>query len=104
MRRFPPVTGRRLRAARRRRLEFDSLEVRLAPAVAISIGDATVTEGNSGTVNATFTVSLSGSSSKKITVDFATSDGTATAGADYVAKSGTVTFNHGQTSQTVTIA
>src|SRR5439155_20364965 len=54
----------------------------------VSISDATVIEGNSGTVNAVFTVSLSAPSDKSITVSYATADGTASAGADYVAKSG----------------
>ena len=39
----------------------------------------TVTEGDSGTQTATFTVSLSAPSGKPITVDYATADGTATA-------------------------
>ena len=38
-----------------------------------------------------------------MTVDFATADGTATAGADYVTTSGTVTFAAGQASQTIRI-
>ena len=41
----------------------------------LSINDVTVTEGNSGTVNATFTVSLSAASSQPVTVSFATADG-----------------------------
>ena len=69
----------------------------------ISISDVTAAEGNSGTTNFNFTVSLTASSASTITVAYATTDGTATAPTDYVAKSGTVTFTPGQTSQTVTI-
>ncbi len=51
----------------------------------LSINDVTVTEGNSGTSLATFTVSLSALSSSNVTFDIASADGTATAGSDYVA-------------------
>ncbi|MBL8152514.1 MAG: hypothetical protein JNN15_21575, partial [Blastocatellia bacterium] len=61
-------------------------------AVTLSINNATVTEGNSGTVNAVFTVSISGTSTQPVTVDFATADGTATAGSDYTSTTGTLTF------------
>lgn len=44
----------------------------------ITISDATVTEGNSGTINATFTVTLSNASTSPITVQYNTADGTAT--------------------------
>ena len=54
----------------------------------ISVGDVTVTEGNSGTVAATFTVSLNVPSGRGVTVDYATANGTATAPADYQAASG----------------
>jgi hypothetical protein len=70
----------------------------------IAIDDTTVTEGNAGTVNATFTVTLSRTSSAAVTVDFATADGTATAPADYAAASGTLTFAPGETSKTVSVA
>ncbi|NER99425.1 MAG: calcium-binding protein, partial [Symploca sp. SIO1B1] len=57
----------------------------------------------SGTRNATFTVSLSAASSESITVEYATGDDTAIAGLDYTAQSGKLTFNPGETSQTITI-
>ncbi len=69
----------------------------------VSIGDATVTEGNTGSVNAVFTVSLSGTSSQTVTVQYATANGTATAGSDYTATSGTLTFTPGQLTQTVSV-
>jgi hypothetical protein len=70
----------------------------------LSIGDATVTEGNSGTTDATFTVSLSEASGKTVTVDYATADGTATtADNDYQASSAKLTFAPGETSKTITV-
>jgi len=74
------------------------------PSPGISISNVTLGEGNSGTSNANFTVSLTASSASTITVNFVTADNSATiANNDYVAKSGTVTFTPGQTSQPVTI-
>jgi hypothetical protein len=72
--------------------------------VSVSIRDATVTEGNTGTVNATFTVTLSRATNVDVTVQYATADITATAGSDYTAASGTVTIPAGQTTATVTVA
>lgn len=69
----------------------------------VSIGNASKTEGNSGTANMSFTATLSKAATVPVTVDYATSNGTATAGSDYVAGSGTVTFAAGQTSQTVNV-
>jgi hypothetical protein len=70
---------------------------------ALSFSDVTVNEGNSGTTNAVFTVSLSAVSGQSVTVNFATADGTASAGSDYVATNGLLTFAPGTTSQTVTV-
>ena len=76
-----------------------------APSVTISIDDASVTEGDSGTVNATFHVSLSAASAQTVTVAYATAPGTATATTDYKSKAlTTLTFMPGQTSKPVTIA
>ena len=72
-------------------------------APSLSVNDVTVTEGNSGTVNAAFTVTLSATSSQTVTVNYATANGTATVGSDYVAASGQVTFQPGQTSRAVTV-
>jgi hypothetical protein len=74
-------------------------------APSISIADAAaVTEGNSGTVDANFTISLSAPSAQTVTVAYSTADGTATSGSDYQPKSQTLTFNPGETSQVVSIA
>jgi Tol biopolymer transport system component len=69
----------------------------------ITINDLTVTEGNTGSVNATFTVALSTSSSQAVTVNYATADGTATAPADYQSISGLLTFNPGDITRTITV-
>ena len=70
----------------------------------VSVSDATVTEGNSGTTNAAFTITLSKAGTKPVTVSYTTANGTATAGQDYTASTGTVTFAAGQVSQVITIA
>src|SRR5207302_317230 len=63
----------------------------------------TVTQSSSGTTSAVFTVSLSMASMQSITVNYTTADGTAIAGGDYQAASGTLTFNPGETSKTITV-
>jgi len=70
---------------------------------AISVNDVSVVSPTSGTVSAFFTVSLSAVSSTALSVNFATANGTATAGSDYTAVSGTLTFAPGQISQTVAV-
>jgi CSLREA domain-containing protein len=71
----------------------------------LSINDVTVTEGNSGTVDATFTVTLSAASGQTVTVNYQTANGTATiADGDYLGiPSTTLTFNPGETTKTVTV-
>jgi len=70
---------------------------------AVSVRNTTAPEGNSGQSLATVTVVLSNQSLVPVTVDYTTVDGSATAGADYVASSGTVTFVPGDTSEPITI-
>jgi large repetitive protein len=69
----------------------------------LSVGDVSVPEGNFGTSNATFTVSLDIPSEQTVTVGYATADGTATAGSDYTATSGSLSFGPGVTSKTVNV-
>jgi Ca2+-binding RTX toxin-like protein len=74
------------------------------PLPAVSISDDSQFEGNAGTTPFTFAVSLSNPSFQTITVDFATADGTATvADNDYQPATGTVVFNPGETTKTVTV-
>jgi Calx-beta domain/Glycosyl hydrolases family 18 len=69
----------------------------------VSVGNASVNEGNSGSSNLAFTVALSKASTKPVTVKYVTANGTAIAGQDYQAGSGTVTFAPGVTSQVITV-
>jgi probable HAF family extracellular repeat protein len=69
----------------------------------MSISDVTVAEGNSGTRAAAFTVTLSAASSQQVAVTYATANGTATAGSDYVGTTGTLTFAPGDTSKTIPV-
>ena len=69
----------------------------------LSINDVTVTEGDSGTTNAVFTVNLSAASTQTVSVNYGTANGTATAGSDYTATSNTLSFAPGQTSKTISV-
>jgi hypothetical protein len=69
----------------------------------LRINDVTVTEGNTGTVAANFTVTLSAASTESVTIAYATGNGTATAGSDFISTNGTVTFAPGETSKTITV-
>src|SRR5438128_360790 len=74
-----------------------------AAAPALSINDVSLFEGNTGTTNAVFNVVLSGPSGQTVTVDYATANGTALSGSDFISASGTLTFSAGVTTQTVTV-
>lgn len=70
----------------------------------LSIGDAAITEGNSGTKSLTFTVALSAASTTTVTYTIATADGSAVAGSDYVGSTLTgQTIAAGQTSKTFAV-
>jgi Ca2+-binding RTX toxin-like protein len=69
------------------------------PLPTLGISDASVTEGGS----LIFTVSLSAASDAPVTVAYGTANGSATAGSDYTAGTGTLTFAAGETSRTVTV-
>jgi hypothetical protein len=75
-----------------------------ADAPSLAVSDALVTEGDSGTKNALFTVSLSAASAGPVTVDYASADGSAKAPADYTATTGTRTFAAGELSKQVAVA
>ena len=74
------------------------------PLPSLSVSQPTVTEGSSGAKNLSFEVSLSAASGQPVSVSYATVDGTAVAGSDYTALSGTVTIPAGQTSATINVA
>jgi hypothetical protein len=73
------------------------------PPPALFVGDCAVMEGNAGATPCPFDVFLSGPSGFTVGVSYATADGTATAGSDYTAASGMLTFTPGTTSQPVPV-
>ncbi len=88
---------------------FDRLVVRTDdPAYAtpalptISVSDASVTEGDGGQKTVEVTLTLSAEWDAPVTVAYATVAGTAQAGEDYLEQNGTVTFDPGETSRTLT--
>jgi chitinase len=70
----------------------------------VSVGNASVLEGDIGTTALSLPVTLSGPSGREVDVDYATSDGTATAGSDYTATSGTLVFAAGETSKQIDVS
>ncbi len=72
-------------------------------APSVSLGEAAIVEGNSGTQKAVFTVTLSQPLTTKTPVQYETADGTATAGSDYIAKTGTVSIAAGSTKAKISI-
>ena len=84
------------------RLSVERLDDRIVPAK-LSVSDATILEGNAGTTTAAVVVSLDAPASKPVTVNYATANGTAIAGADYLSTAGTLTFARGETHKTIQI-
>src|SRR5215204_319506 len=80
-----------------------SVDVAAQQSPSISVGDVLVVEGNSGTTQATFVVALSGPTSQSVSFSFATSNGTATVGSDYIATSGALTFAPGEVEKPVVV-
>lgn len=74
------------------------------PLPALAIGPATVTEGNAGTTNLVFPVTLDAPAGVGVAVQFATADGTAIAGSDYTAAAGTLTLFAGDTATSIVVA
>lgn len=76
------------------------LDDEATPAVSFSLTNFTADEDD---LSATITVNLSGESAYTVSVDYNTADGTAAAGEDYTAATGTLTFVPGDTSETFTV-
>ena len=85
------------------RLTLESLEDRLTPAAVLSVWDTAIFEGNTGTRNAAVTVTLSEPHSNAVSVSYRTADGTAIAGSDYNAVSGTLNFAKNEMSKTISV-
>ena len=75
----------------------DALTATFEEAPALSVADATVEEGPNAKLR--FVITLDRAATETVTVEASTSDGTATAGADYRAKTLTKTFAPGETSK-----
>jgi PKD repeat protein len=73
------------------------------PLPSISIDDVTLNEGNTGTVDASFTLTLSPATAQTVTVNYSTFDSTATAGDDFVPLSGQLSIAPGDTSILLTV-
>ncbi len=67
----------------------------------IRVADARAKEGKDASLD--FAVTLHRAAAHEVSVDYATADGTAAAGADYTAASGTLTFAPGETAKTVSV-
>jgi uncharacterized protein YhjY with autotransporter beta-barrel domain len=72
-------------------------------AASLTVQKAAVTEGNSGTTPMPFVVTLTTAASVPVQATYATSNGTATAGTDYQAATGVLTFAPGETQRTVNV-
>ncbi|HEU4346355.1 MAG TPA: Calx-beta domain-containing protein [Actinoplanes sp.] len=75
----------------------------LAPAVTLSPAPTAFNEGNAGKTTKTYTVKLERASGQKVTVDYETVDGSAIDGEDYASAAGTLTFNPGETTKSITV-
>ena len=83
------------------RMLGSGLRILIAGPAALSVADAEVEEAEGATLD--FAVTLSRRRISETTVDYATSDGTATQPGDYTSTSGTLIFAAGETSKTVTV-
>jgi hypothetical protein len=74
------------------------------PTPVLSIGDASVAEGETGATTTAFSMALSAPSGRAVSVTAATADGTATAGSDYVPGTWSIVFPPGDTAATLKVA
>ena len=81
----------------------DCETVRGLPKPALSIAGGSQAEGNAGSQPMSFRVTLAKRTPLRVSVAYATADGTATAGSDYTATSGTLVFAPGETSKTLAV-
>ena len=80
--------------------QFVTVSLKFRP-VYLSVSDTEASENNDASLD--FEVKLTAGASGAVTVKYATSDGTATAGSDYEATSGQLTFNRGERTKTVSL-
>src|SRR5262245_22381029 len=85
------------------RLDVETLEDRRTPAAVMTIGDASVVEGDSGTTNVLLQVNVSEPHSNAVTVNYSTAAGSALPGSDYTAVSGTLTFKKNEMTKYISV-
>ena len=81
--------------------EGNEAELAFSPPPALAVADVSVTQSTDSTAD--FVVTLAPAASETVTVDYATSDGSAKKGVDYSAVSDTLTFDVGETTKTVSV-
>ncbi|MFM8277496.1 MAG: Calx-beta domain-containing protein [Cyanobium sp.] len=82
------------------KVDFGNVEV---PTISINPRSQIIVEGLTAPQNASYAVTLSRASTGRVTVSYATSNGTALAASDYTATAGTLTFNPGVTSLAINV-
>jgi hypothetical protein len=87
----------------RDKIGADCETVQGVPKAAMTVADASLGEGNAGTQSLSFTVTLANRTPLRVSVAYATANGTATAGSDYTATSGTLVFAPGEVSKEVAV-
>ena len=85
-----------------RRKLTNTISATVGGPVSVSVADARAREGEDETID--FAVTLSRAASATVVVAYATADGSATAGSDYTARKGELTFDPGETAKTVSVA
>lgn len=82
---------------------FNTCNATPATVPQLSISDVSLAEGDNGSTNALFTVSLSAQTKQTVTVSYYSVDSTATSGSDYQPVVGRLTFIPGLTAQTISV-
>ncbi len=98
------IASNRVRALSDMRVRMQSYAVAYLPIAALSAADAIGYEEEDGTGSVNFVVTLFPERADAVSVDFATTDGTAVAGTDYEAVNGTLVFFPGEVRQLVPVA
>ena len=83
--------------------DFTTISFTTIPLIVASLDDPIIAEGDSGSTTLTFAVTLDKPANSGVSFNYVSSDGTATAGSDYTAVSGTVSFAAGDTSQIIDV-
>lgn len=93
-------------AAKSRKPDVEAMEGRqlLSSVPYVLINSPSAVEGTGGSTTMNFTVTLSGRSTQVVSVNYSTANFTAVAGSDYVAKSGTLTFQPGETTKQIPVS